>query len=401
LVTADESLEASQNRRLAFEWWWLIWIAAGACVFLSGALLGAVAGGGSAGEDDGFLHLLAPPFGGRDRVTVLAVGVDTSEGRGLADTIIALAVWPARGDLAALSIPRDSRVLVPGVGVMRINASHSYGDRPLTVRTVEMLLGSHFDYYVEVDVPGLVGLVDAVGGLDIEVEKRMYYRDRSQDLLIDLQPGLQHLNGEQAVGYVRFRHDATGDIGRIERQRKFLRVLARELLSPKKVGRIPSLVDAFLETVDTNLAVRDILSLKKLVEQVGPDGVLMETLPGHPRMIDGDSVLELDADQVQRTVDRVLWGQGTRVVVLNATDIKGLAARTAEFLAEQGYDILDVGNADRKTGSTLILDHRGQARRAQRVAGTLGMGVISAVPDGDNPADVTVILGGDFGSATR
>ncbi len=370
-------------------------------MFLCGVLIGAVSGGGSGTRKHGFLHLLAPPFGGRDRVTLLAVGVDTSEGRGLADTLIALTVWPERGELAALSIPRDSRVLVPGVGTMRINASHSYGGLPLTIRTVEMLLGSHFDYYVEVDVPGLVELVDAVGGLEIEVEKRMYYRDRSQNLLIDLQPGLQHLDGEQAVGYVRFRHDAAGDFGRIERQRKFLRVLANELLSPDRVSRIPRLVETFRETVSTNLTVSDILSLKKLVEQVGPDGLLMETLPTYPTEIDGESVLVLDAERVQGTVDRVLWGQGTRIVILNATDVRGLAARTAESLAGRGFDVMEVGNADRRTGTTLILDHRGQARRAQRVAEALGLGVISAAPDGDNPADVTVVLGGDFLSAAR
>ena len=400
-MSQHESQEAAREKSLSLQWWWVIWVAAGVCVFLCGALLGAVSGGGSATQQEGFLHLLAPPFGGRDRVVILAVGVDSSEGRGLADTIIVLAVWPKSGEVAALSIPRDSRVLVPGVGIMRINASHSYGGLPLTIRTVEMLLGSHFDYYVEVDVPELVHLVDAVGGLDLEVEKRMYYQDRAQDLVIDLQPGLQHLNGEDAVGYVRFRHDAMGDLGRIERQRKFLRAMTRELLAPNKVTRIPRLVDAFVETVQTNLGVRDILTLKKLVEQVGPDGIRMETLPGSPRRVDSLSVLELDAGEVQRTVDRVFWGQGTRVVVLNGTSISGLAARTAKLLAQRGYEVLDVGNADRHTTTTLILDHRGQARRAQRVAGALGVGVVSAAPDGDNPADVTVVLGGDYGSASR
>jgi hypothetical protein len=88
-------------------------------------------------------------------------------------------------------------------------------------------------------------------------------------------------------------------------------------------------------------------------------------------------------------------------VILNGTDIGGLASRTAEMLVNRGYDVLDVGNADKKTGTTLILDHRGQSRRAQRVAEALGLGAISAAPDGDNPADVTVILGGDFRGVGR
>jgi LCP family protein required for cell wall assembly len=398
--SARDSGESVIRRHLGIQWWWLIWVGAGLCVFLCGALLGAVSGGGP-GQSHGFLRLLAPAFGGRDRVTILALGVDNSEGRGLADTLIALVVWPKTGEIAALSIPRDSRVVIPGVGTRRINASHAYGGLPLTIETVEMLLGIPFDYYIEVNVSGLVDLVDAIGGIDIEVEKRMHYRDRSQNLLIDLQPGLQHLAGEQAVGYVRFRHDAMGDLGRIERQRKFLRLVAGELLSPANVGRLPKLADTFVETVDTNLTVRDILSLKKIIEQVGPDAIRMASLPARPRMIDGQSVLELDPEEVQQTVDRVLWGQGIRVVILNGTSVAGLAARVAEALEEQGYEILDVGNAERKTASTLILDHRGQTRRAQRVSSLLGGAVISAAPDGDNPADVTIILGDDLGRAGR
>jgi len=398
--SARDSGESVIRRHLGIQWWWLIWVGAGLCVFLCGALLGAVSGGGP-GQSHGFLRLLSPAFGGRDRVTILALGVDNSEGRGLADTIIALVVWPKTGEIAALSIPRDSRVVVPGVGTRRINASHAYGGLPLTIETVEMLLGIPLDYYIEVNVAGLVGLVDAIGGIDIEVEKRMHYRDRSQNLLIDLQPGLQHLTGEQAVGYVRFRHDAMGDLGRIERQRKFLRVVAGELLSPTNVRRLPRLADTFVETVETNLTVRDILSLKKIIEQMGPDAMRMASLPASPRTIGGQSVLELDPEEVQQTVDRVLWGQGIRVVILNGTGVAGLAARVAEALEEQGYEILDVGNAERKTASTLILDHRGQTRRAERVSSLLGGGVISAAPDGDNPADVTIILGDDLGRAGR
>jgi LCP family protein required for cell wall assembly len=331
-------------------------------------------------------------------VSILAVGVDSSEGRGLADTIIVAAVWPQTGEIAALAVPRDSFVHVPGVGNQRINASHAFGGLPLTIETVELLLGFPVDYYVEVSVEGLVDLVDAVGGVDIEVEKRMYYRDRSQDLLIDLQPGLRHLGGKDAVGYVRFRHDATGDLGRIERQREFLRAITRELLSPDKVSRLPGLADTFVQTVQTNLSVRDILTLKKIIEQTGPDGIRMATLPAMARRIENQSVLQLDPVEAQRTVDRVLWGQGIRIVVLNGTSINGLASRTAEKLEEHGYDVLETGNADRRTDATLILEHRGHVRRAERLSSVLGCGVISADPDGDNPADITIILGSDMRS---
>jgi hypothetical protein len=132
------------------------------------------------------------------------------------------------------------------------------------------------------------------------------------------------------------------------------------------------------------------------MEQAGPEGMRMATLPASPRTIHGQSALELDPEEVQRTVDRVLWGQGIRVRVLNGTDVGGLGAKTAELLEENGYDVLETGNAERKSETTLILEHRGQSRRAERVSAVLGLGVISAAPDGENPADVTVILGRDM-----
>jgi len=390
------------DRRITLQWWWLIWAAAGTCVFLCGALLGLVSlGSGAPGESRWFGGILSPPFGGRDRVTILVVGVDDSEGRGLGDTLMVGVVDARSGELGLLSIPRDSRVLVPGVRVRRINEAHSFGGLPLTIQTVELLLGLPIDYYIEVNVPGIVRLVDAFGGVEIDVEKRMLYQDRAQNLYIDLHPGLQLLNGEQAMGYVRFRHDAMGDLGRIERQRLFVRAVASRLLAPDQVTRIPQLAQTFVETVNTNLGVRDLLALKKIVAEGGPEAIRMATLPGVPRIIEGQSMIELRADQVQSAVDRILMGQGISVRILNGTDINGLAARTASLLEQQGCAITEVGNAGDMTETTIIIDHRGRAVRAQRVAGWLGYGAISVDPSASVTADVTVVLGRDAVELSR
>jgi len=390
------------RRTLIFEWWWLIWVAAGICVFLCGLALGLASIGDPQAGVRWFAPILSPAFGGRDYVTILAVGVDDSEGRGLADTIIAAVVRPRTGEISALAIPRDSRVHVPGgVGIRRISEAHSFGGLPLTIETAELLLGFPFDYYVEVSIGGVVDLVDALGGVDIDVEKRMYYRDRAQGLLIDLQPGPQHLDGEQAVGYARFRHDAQGDLGRIARQRKFIRLIARRMLSPDSVTRGKKLAETFVDTVMTNLTVPNVISLMKLVDGVGPEAIRMATLPGRPRIIQGHSLLELDEREIQDVVDRVLWGQGVSVTVLNGTDVSGLAARAAARLEEHGCDIVEIGNAEEQMHTTAIIDHRGQARRAERVASWLGGGAIAVAPDGDSVADVTVILGRDMAGSGR
>jgi uncharacterized protein YpuA (DUF1002 family) len=151
-----------------------------------------------------------------------------------------------------------------------------------------------------------------------------------------------------------------------------------------------------VETVNTDLTVKDLLTLKKLVEQAGPDGVRAETLPGEPKMVRGQSMVELDGDKVRQTVDRVLRGQGLRVQVLNGTDINGFGARVASTLEEAGCDITEVANSDQKSDTTLVISRRGGSRRAERVAEWLGLGVISIQPEGDNPADVTVIVGRDL-----
>jgi len=389
-------LEAKQTtpKRITFSWWWLIWAAAGLCILLFGAGLGAMTSAGASTTRLG--GLLASRFGGRSHVSILIVGVDDSQGRGLADALIACVVKPKTGEVGALAIPRDSRVELPGVGIRRVNAAHSIGGMPLTIETVELLLGLPIDYYVEMNVAGMVDLVDALGGVEIEVEKRMHYRDRSQDLLIDLQPGLQRLNGEQAMGYVRFRHDAAGDLGRIVRQRTFVRAAAGRLLAPDMVSRIPRLIDVFLDTVDTNMSPKDLVSLKKVLEDTGVEGIRMETLPGEPRMVREQSMIELDAEHVQSAVNRVLWGYGVSVTVLNATDLPGLAARTAAKLERRGCHIVDIGNAEERADTTRIVDHRNQTARAQRVFGWLGRGTISVAPDAAAEADVTVIVGADM-----
>jgi LCP family protein required for cell wall assembly len=370
-------------------------VAAGFCIFLCGILLGLVAGGGAPGDSNWFSHLFAPPFGGKESVSVLILGVDDSEGRGLADTIIVAVVRPGTGEIAALSVPRDSRVTIPGVGIRRINEAHSFGGLPLTIETVELLLGTPFDYHAEVNVQALIQLVDAMGGIDLDVEKRMYYRDNAQDLLIDLYPGYQHMTGEQAVGYVRFRYDARGDLGRIERQRRFLRAVAAQLLAPQNVSHIRELAESFSQTVETDLAVHDMLALKKIVEQVGPEAIHTAVLPGHPRLVEGQSMLELDAVEVQRVVDRVLLGQGVAVAVLNGTDVNGLAARMAGRLEARDYEVVEIGNAPERSDATLIIAHRGRARDAERLAKLFPGAVVSAAPDGSNPADLTLILGRD------
>ncbi|MBQ5860328.1 MAG: LCP family protein, partial [Selenomonadales bacterium] len=158
-------------------------------------------------------------------VNVLVLGVDIREGDiGRSDTIFVMSLNREKNVATMLSIPRDSYVPIPGRGWDKINHAYAYGKGKLTRRTVENLLNIEIDYLVEVDRKGVEKMIDAIGGVEIDVEKRMYYEDPWDDdggLVIDLEPGLQTLDGEEAVQYVRYR-DKEGDIGRARRQQKFL-----------------------------------------------------------------------------------------------------------------------------------------------------------------------------------
>ncbi len=131
------------------------------------------------------------------------------------DTLIAACFDPAARRVYLLSIPRDTRALIPGRGYDKINAAHAYGGALLTVRTTENLLGVTFPYYVELHVRGLVHLIDAVGGIDVRIPSNLDYDDNWDGLHIHLKKGYRHLGGGAAAGYARFRHDALGDIGRV------------------------------------------------------------------------------------------------------------------------------------------------------------------------------------------
>ncbi len=193
------------------------------------------------------------------------------------DTILVASIDPVTKRAHLMSILRDTYVDIPGRGRDRINAAVSYGGPRLAMRTVSQLLGIPIQYYVYTDFEGFVAAVDAVGGIDIEVEKDMKYYDRSDgpEYAIDLKKGWQHLDGRKALQYVRFRHDALSDYARTERQRKFLIALARKMQSTTSLLKLPSIIDKVEPYVETNMTVSDMIKLGALALEA-KDRWLME-----------------------------------------------------------------------------------------------------------------------------
>ena len=216
---------------------------------------------------------------------VLIMGVDRRDGDvGRSDPLMLAAVDEEQGRATLLSIPRDTRVEVGTYGYDKINHAYAFGGHEMTLAAVEKIVGVPVTHYVLIDTSAFERIVDAVGGVDINVEKRMHYEDPWDDnggLVIDLQPGEQHMTGAQAIQYVRYR-DGEGDIGRIARQQHFMRALLAQFLSPQVIPRLAAVVDEVKNAVETDLSTRQLLTLAKRMKDIEAGGMTMQMVIGTP-----------------------------------------------------------------------------------------------------------------------
>ena len=253
------------------------------------------------GED---LVVDAPPAQLEDMVTVLVIGADKRPNDvGRSDTILLCFLDVKNGRAQILSVPRDTYVTIPRSGEKtKVNHAYAYGGIPLLDETLEQYLGVSIDYYVSVNFNGFIQLVDALGGIEIDVEKRMLTPEEG----IDIQPGLQVLNGKDALGYVRFRKDGLGDIGRVERQQHFLKELAAKLMSVSTAWKIPKLADIFMENVETNLSVGELLSLYNAFKDIDLSTLNLQMIPGKGEYINGISYWIGDQAQINEIMDTMM-----------------------------------------------------------------------------------------------
>ena len=240
-----------------------------------------------------------------DKTTVMIMGVDErADDVGRSDTLMIATLDPYTDHAALLSIPRDTRVKIKGRGYDKINAAYAYGGERLAENTVESFLGIDIDHYLIVNTNSFVRLVDAIGGIDINVEKRMYYEDPWDDnggLIIDIYPGLQHMDGEKAVTYVRYR-DEEGDIGRVRRQQEFMAACMEKLTSPSIIPKIPTIISELMDAVQTDLSFREILGLAGALRDAQKNGLDMEMVPGKPLYIDGVSYWIPDVEMLRLSI---------------------------------------------------------------------------------------------------
>lgn len=290
---------------------------------------------------------------------ILVVGVD-SNGKGTdpfkgtrSDTMILVNIDPASHSVNAISIPRDSKVYLAGDhGVQKINAAHALGGIELTIKTIEDTLGIKIDKYVVVNNDGVKKLVDALDGVPVYIEKDMYYNDNAGGLHINLSKGLHVLNGEQVEGYLRFRKDGLGDIGRTSRQQWFVKAVLEKLQSPTVIPKIPEVLNIASTYVKTNLSLYEMSHLAAALRNVNMSDVEFATLPGAPSKKGYISYWILDPEKTQEVIDRMVYRtkpspSDKKLVagIMYAFDKEEEAMRVKDELKNSGYEVNCIGRA--------------------------------------------------------
>ena len=255
----------------------------GVCLAVLSGIIVATKIVGSPNDPLGIMVAKAP----KDRANILILGVDGGESR--SDTIMLASLDNKNKKLSIMSIPRDTRVLD---GKEYDKITHLYAGKKkeqATIDAVTRITGIPIHYYVIVDFKGFRNIMDALGGIDINVPNvnngGMHYEDPEQNLFIHLNAGMQHLNGKQAEGFVRYRHGyAEGDIGRVKAQQMFAKELLAQKLQPQYFLKAPQIFKEVSQNVKTNYGIMDMTSHLITFKALKPEDIQTFQLPGYPSM---------------------------------------------------------------------------------------------------------------------
>ena len=290
--------KAKKKRRI---WPWVLMV----LVFISAALAGAYYASNSLLEKPVEKKQSEELITAKDKATIMIMGVDERDDDvGRSDTLMIASIDPKTNQASLLSVPRDTRVKIKGHGFDKVNAAYAYGKEKLSQDTVENLLGVNIDHYVIINTKSFKKIIDAIGGIDIDVPKRMHYEDPWDDdggLIIDFQPGMQHMDGAKAVTYVRYR-DEEGDLGRIRRQQDFMRACMDKIVSPAIIPKLPSVIKEVMDSIQTDLTFRQLLEFAGTLKQSKENGLKTDMVPGRPLYIDGVSYWIPNLNKLRMTV---------------------------------------------------------------------------------------------------
>lgn len=392
------------------------------------------------GEEDTLSPQVLQPWSGTERVNVLLLGIDLrcgEEGPTHTDSMMVVTIDPIGKSIAALSLPRDLWVEIPGYGVNRINQAYFQGeayDYPgggaaLAVETVEATLGIPIQYYAAINFDGFVEIIDLIGGITVEVSEEIDDPDYPDSCYgydpFHINPGSHELDGAQALKYARTRATANGDIDRAARQQQVLTAARDKVLQvnmvPRLLAQAPQLWRSLQENTKTNMTLEEAVQLGLLVQDVPSENietaVIDYTYVYNETTPDGQMVLVPNRDRLRALRDQIFAPpaiptpvienlpqlareENARVVLHNGTATFGLASGTRDYLLPYGINVVEIGNADDATlSSTQIVDYGSHLNTTRYLAELLGVPPLNITYSTRAPAgdyDVLVVLGNDW-----
>ena len=336
---------------------------------------------------------------------------------GLADVILLIRFDPQNKKLVMLSIPRDTRTMIEGYGMKKVNAANREGGPALSAKTISNLLnGVAIDRYVRINVLGVSKLIDALGGVTVNVPKDMKYQDDSQHLYINLKAGRQHLNGDQALQLLRYRRDELGDIGRIQRQQMVMRALMEQSLNPGTLTQLPQILNVVKENIDTNLTLEELLALVGFGSRTNRSNMQMLMIPGrfsNPREYDASYWLpkhrkipammsqyfDIESDELPQVANP----ERLRVAIQDRTGSDDVNFRPLiRRLQRAGYGRIYVAKSlGLPLKVTRIVAQQGDGNSAESVRSALQLGEVRVESTGNLNSDISIQVGQDYLDQTK
>ena len=327
---------------------------------------------------------------------------DRDSVQGNSDTMMLAFLDPRTNSLSVLHVPRDTRAVIGRFGVHKINSANRIGGPQLSKSALESLLGIAIDHYVVMNIHGLEELVNELGGLTVTVPKKMSYMDWTGKLKIDLQPGVHTLTGNQSMGFVRFRHDELGDIGRIQRQQIFLQAVFSNMMKPRSWLHVPNLINIARKNIQTDMDLVQIMQAVNFLHSVPREGTKFVMLPG-TFAANGDWLASSKAPTLAQGLQNSSQetAQDRRrisVCIVNASSNRMLGTHLSNVLRTMGYSTWVLRNRrDDGNSKTRIIAQDGNIVAAKMLQADLGnIGEIIAASIGDISSNITIVAHDDL-----
>ena len=372
-----------------------------------------------------------------DEFKVLLLGVSTDLGAKLTDTIMVASYNPKTQSAVLLSVPRDTYIgksKTSANSYDKINALYQKGPEK-TLAAVNEITGLGIEYYAVIDNQALIKTIDEIGGVEFDVPIKMKYDDPTQNLHINLQPGLQKIDGEKAEQLLRFRHNNNGtsysseygdnDIGRMRTQREFITATVKQTLQLKNVMKLGNLLDIVYENVETNVKLSDVKDYIPYAVEFNMENLKTGAIPGAPTMINNLSFFEYNKTQTKDLIEELFSTDGetnensnssskdnisttttkistteaakVKIEVLNGSGSSKALTDVTNLLKKKGYNVYKTGTTSNSSKTSIIVNKEVKDDILTNIKELLDTGTITnSATSSQSKTDITIILGKDY-----